>query len=54
MTDLKEENPKGKKRVAKKRDEISELKESVKGSKLRDKVMKKIVEKLEEEDKKQS
>ena len=54
MTDLKEEKPKGKKRTPKDGDEISELKESIKGSKLRDKVMKKIVEKLEEKGEKQS
>ena len=54
MTDLREERPKGKKRMPKDRDEINELKESIKGSKLRDKVMKKMVEKLEEKGKKQS
>jgi len=54
MPDSNKNKPKGKKRVAEERDQISELKESLKGSKLRDKVMKKIVEKLEDKGKKQS
>lgn len=46
MTNLKEEPSKDKKKVTKNRDEINELKESLKESKLRTRVMKKIIEKL--------
>jgi hypothetical protein len=46
MTNLKEESKKVKKKTTIDRDEMGDLKEDIKVSKLRTKVMKKMIEKL--------